>query len=99
MVPIFSVDSRFAFRTIMWMLICFFAFHIQSYSQLPANIDSLRAELQKETHDTTRVNNLNALGNTLIKSKDFTGTLACAREALFLSEKVNFPKGIAYANM
>lgn len=59
--------------------------------------DSIKQVLKTVKEDTTKVNILNSLTESLWESGDFRSALSNANEALSLAETINFKKGIANA--
>jgi signal transduction histidine kinase len=60
----------------------------RSYAQPTQHIDSLEAELSKRQHDTVRVSLLTSLANSYIFI-NFSKSLAYAREAVTIADKIN----------
>ena len=82
---------------IKYLLTCFLLFlSFFSFSQL-WNTDSLLTLLNTDKEDTNKVNHLNALAISYIY-KEPNKTIEYAEQSLILAEKINFKKGIGYAN-
>lgn len=67
-------------------------FSLQGFSQ-QSKIDSLLQVLKTSKEDTNKVNTLNALGRETRNTGDYEVSREYSREALLLSEKINFEKG------
>src|SRR5210317_2024693 len=87
----------FLSNQIIWVLI--FSTHLISFSigAQHAKIDSLLAEIKKETSDSTRVNLLNELGLEYLMEEAFDDALKYCNQALETSEAIDFKKGEAYS--
>ncbi len=77
---------------LFFILVHFFAAYTQNKS-----IDSLQKVLQLQKKDTGKVNKLIDLSDAFFQKGDFENSAKNAKEALSLSEKLNFKKGIANA--
>ncbi len=66
------------------------------YSQT-TTIDSLKNVIEIGLHDTTRVNNQNALSIAILQNEDITESLNVSRQAGELADKLRYLKGKAYA--
>ena len=73
-----------------------YLFAIAFSAEAQSKVDSLKSLLAAAKHDTTRVNLLNDLSRNSTTSLE--ACLQYANEAKALSEKINFQKGLAYAN-
>lgn len=73
-----------------------FPYIVISQSGNHDKIDSLELELKQVQHDTSKVNILCELARYYGKI-DSTKTFQSAFEALALSEKIDYPKGVAYS--
>jgi len=60
-------------------------------------IDPARKVLQAQKEDSNKVNSLNKLSTNALTREDFDNSMQYAKEALSLSEKINFKKGKADA--
>ena len=76
----------------------FFIFFLSAFvfflSAFVFNTDSLNAELQKDLHDTTRINTLNALGWEFRNTNPDT-SIILSSQSLSLAQKSKWQKGIA----
>jgi two-component system, NarL family, sensor histidine kinase UhpB len=73
-------------------LLCAFLFSQESFSQ-NNKIDSLLQVLKTVKEDTNKVNTLNALAKETRNTGDYEVSRQYSKEALLLTEKINFEKG------
>ena len=76
------------------LTVCCFHFYLPA-QQNP--IDSLQSILSTAKEDTNKVNTLNLLGKEMELIGDFDKGIEYSQDALSLSQKLNFKKGIAKA--
>ena len=77
--------------------VCSFKAYSQASAAASLKIDSLEKILLTEKEDTNKVNTLNDLGKTFWEKGNYENALQNARQALNLSEKINYKKGKAAA--
>ena len=80
-------------RFVILNLAFLFCFYEQAYSN---NIDSLKTLISRETHDTARVDLLNALSKAYFNDNPDTSVIIAA-SAKKLAEQINYQKGLALA--
>ena len=78
-------------------LLVLFAIFISACSFAGNKIDSLKALLKTQPEDSTRAHTLMSLAYMMVH-QDQKESIKLAREALALSEKVNYSYGIGYTN-
>src|SRR4030095_6702566 len=85
-------------QSILLLLFLSLIFPQQLFSQAPStSLDSLRQILNATTNDTARVNTLQAFVKQFIQQEEIDSALKYCNEALLLSKKSNFKKGLTAA--
>jgi len=79
-------------------VLCICLFSLKGFSQ-NTKMDSLQAVLKTSKEDTNKINTLNALGKETRNTGDYEQSRKYSKEALALSEKINFEKGKLNAYM
>ncbi|MGB3947081.1 MAG: tetratricopeptide repeat protein [Bacteroidia bacterium] len=81
---------------IVFYTVSFLMYSAQAYST-NSSIDSLYNCIKNEKIDTVKINHLNKLSLEYRKLKNYQTSIMQAKEALMLSQKINFQKGVLSA--
>lgn len=87
-----TLNHNYSFVSILTLLLLSFTVVSQN-----SRIDSLKEILEKETKDSTMVNTLIEMGNTVLQKDDLKGFLKYSEDAFDLAAQINYKKGQAYA--
>jgi two-component system sensor histidine kinase UhpB len=94
------LTKKIIMRSCSKFMLCFslnIVLFISAYTQHQNKIDSLINVLKTAVEDTNKVNLLNALCKQVVQTSNYLEAKKYANEALHLSEKINFKKGVANA--
>ncbi|MEO8763608.1 MAG: tetratricopeptide repeat protein [Ginsengibacter sp.] len=91
--------TRHFSKIVLFFLINAWCFAINAQSGLKDSlkIDSVKKLLQTQKEDSSKVNSLNDLSTNALAREDFDNSMQYAKEALTISEKLNYKKGKADA--
>ena len=93
------IMKRHFLKLFLFFLITSWSFTTKAQSSFndSLKIDSVKKRLQTQKEDSNKVNSLNDLSATALAREDFDNSMQYAREALAISEKLNYNKGKADA--
>jgi tetratricopeptide (TPR) repeat protein len=91
--------KRYFLKIFLFFLInaCSFTTNAQSSFNNSLKIDSVKKLLQTQKEDSNKVTSLNDLSTNALVKDDFDNSMQYAKEALTISEKLNYKKGKADA--